>query len=347
MKKVVITGGLGYIGSHIASILGSHDRQVIVVDDASVSDDAVLARIRDITEHKPIYYNISLHSHSALQQVFADHPDVELVIHAAGDAAVRSSFGDPLDSYAQRTGAIINLLQAMESHRITKLIAISSSAVYDTELGISPFTEKDRIANMSPYASGMLSMEYILEDMARYKGRDTVILRLPQALGAHPSGLIGRTPDANYPTVMDSIYRVSLGQQEKVPVNGNDYETEDGTLVRDYIHVMDIAEAILGIYDSLAQQRMDHTDTTEGVFQILNMSTGEGVSVLQIIETASSVLGMEIPYEIAEKMPHDDAMRIINPQKAFQLLGRKAQRTLFQAIEDGRKFLKGQQSDVE
>jgi UDP-glucose 4-epimerase len=231
----------------------------------------------------------------------------------------------------------------MDKFGIKHIIFSSSATVYDAENLLPPFSENDRLKTINPYGTTKLMIEYLLKDMAQHKGFSAIALRYFNPVGAHASHLIGENPKGIPTNLLPFLLKVAKGEIEKLNIFGNDYATEDGTCIRDYIHVMDVAEAHFAaakfLYDRELLNETSETIVAEPLFEVANIGTGYGKSVLEMIEIVETVVDKKIPSVVVERRSGDSAVSLANPLKAKKLFDREAKRTIMQAVEDAWEYL--------
>ena len=310
-ETVLLTGGAGFIGSHIAVELLQRDYDVVIADDLSNSRPDVPERIEKITGRAPVFYRMDVSDRQALDRVFRAH-DIAAAVHLAGYKAVGESVQKPLAYYRNNLDTTLALLEVMADHGVHRLIFSSSATVYGN--AEAPCREDMSTGGCTnPYAWTKLMIEQILRDAAKADpSLAAVCLRYFNPVGAHESGLIGELPNGIPNNLMPYIAKVAVGKLEKVHVFGNDYPTPDGTGVRDYIHVVDLARGHVCAIKKL--------ETNCGLF-ICNLGTGKGYSVLDVIHAFSKACGKEIPYVIDPRRPGDIAECYADPTKAKNELG--------------------------
>jgi len=322
--RVLLTGGAGFIGSHVAVELIAVGHQVVIVDDLSNSTEDVIGRIGQVAGVTPAFYKLDVRDQAGLTTVFDEHrPDA--VIHLAGLKAVGESVAQPLRYWDVNINTTITLLRVMEAAGCRRVIFSSSATVYGTPEEL-PLTELSLagVGISNPYGRTKYANEQLLADAA---GADPALgvclLRYFNPVGAHPSGLLGETPQGVPNNLMPYVAQTAAGKRDKVMVFGNDYDTVDGTGVRDYIHVVDLAR---GHVAALA-------GANTGV-SVYNLGTGQGVSVRQLIAAYGRAVGHEIPYEVVARRPGDIAACYCSPAKAEAELGWKTELTIDQACAD-------------
>lgn len=324
--RILVTGGAGYIGSHTCVELLNLGYEVVVVDNLCNSSEESLNRVEKITGKKPVFYKADLLDREALEDVFSKET-VDAVIHFAGLKAVGESVAKPLEYYHNNITGTLVLCDVMRNHGVKNIIFSSSATVYGDPAFV-PITEecpKGQITNPYGQTKGML--EQILTDLHTADPEWSVILlRYFNPVGAHKSGLIGEDPAGIPNNLTPYITQVAVGKLKEVGVFGNDYDTPDGTGVRDYIHVVDLA---MGHVKALAKLQ------EEKKVRIYNLGTGHGYSVLQMIQAFSKACGKEIPYSIKPRRPGDIATCYADPALAKKELGWEAERGLEEMCEDG------------
>ncbi len=331
MSKILLTGGCGYIGSHIGVELIESGKEVVVLDNLSNSSKLILDRIEEITGTKPIFYEGDIRDTSLLIDILKNE-DIESVIHLAGLKSVSESVNDPIAYYDNNVNGSLSLLKAMDEVGVKNLIFSSSATVYgDPEsMPIDESTPKGVCTN--PYGWSKSMVEEILMDLSRaddsYK---IVILRYFNPVGAHKSGLIGEVPTGIPNNLAPYVARVASGDLDHVRVYGDDYETPDGTGVRDYIHVIDLARGHVRALDKL--------DILSNL-EIINLGTGRGYSVFDMIDAFSKVTSIDIGYEIEDRRSGDVATSYCDPQKAKNILDWQAQYDLIDMARDSWNFQK-------
>ncbi len=340
-QKILITWWLGYIGSHASVVFGQAWYDLIIVDNLSNSHMWVLDSITNLISKQPQFYEIDIRTPNALEKIFQENTDIDWVIHFAAKKSVWESCQDPFLYYENNIQGTINLLQTMNNHNVKNIVFSSSATVYDSLKLIPPFSESDRTNTNNPYGTTKLTMEYLLKDMSSHKNFNCVLLRYFNPVWAHPSNLIWETPKWIPSNLVPFIYKVAKWEIEKLNIRWNDYKTDDGTWVRDYIHVMDVAEAHLASYKHILDyiQFQNMAENPLWLYDIFNIWTWNGKSVKEIIEISQKITEKDIPYEVSPRRPWDVDVSIANPLKAKQILWRESTRSIFQAIEDWRNFV--------
>ncbi|EGT3616592.1 UDP-glucose 4-epimerase GalE [Clostridium perfringens] len=321
---ILVTGGLGYIGSHTCVELMNEGHEVVVIDNLSNSKESVKDRIKEITGSDIKFYKMDLLDREGVERVFFEN-EIDSVIHFAALKAVGESTVIPIEYYKNNLVSTLVLLEVMKKYDVKKLVFSSSATVYG-ECKIVPCHEECSLSVTNPYGRTKLMIEEILGDL--YKSDNTwdiCILRYFNPVGAHKSGLIGEEPNGIPNNLMPYITKVAIGELEELSVFGNDYNTHDGTGVRDYIHVVDLAIGHLKALDKLA---------TKPDLVIYNLGTGKGYSVLDLVNAFSKVSGRKIAYKIIKRRPGDVAECYADPSKANNELGWKAKYEIEKMCED-------------
>lgn len=327
--SILVTGGTGYIGSHTVVELIKAGESVVIVDNLSNSKLCVLDRIEKITGVRPQFVKCDLLDKATLDKVFEDYPDIDSVIHFAGLKAVGESCALPLMYYHNNLTGTFNLLECMLAHKVYRIVFSSSATVYGLPKTV-PIKEDFPLSTTNPYGETKLMIERILKDTAAANSQMSVcVLRYFNPIGAHESGLIGEDPKGIPNNLLPYITKVAVGKLECLSVFGNDYDTHDGTGVRDYIHVVDLALAHL--------KALDYTASVNGI-DYINIGTGNGYSVLDMVNAFGEVWGAPIKYKIAPRRPGDIAKCYADPAKAYEVLGWRAERDLKKMCEDSARW---------
>ena len=329
--SILVTGGTGYIGSQTAVELLRAGYEVVIVDNLCNSKLCVLDRIEKIAGKRPEFVKCDLLDKAALSAVFEKYPAIDSVIHFAGLKAVGESCYKPLLYYHNNLTGTLNLLECMAEHHVNRIVFSSSATVYGSPKTV-PIREDFPLSTTNPYGETKLMIERILKDACTANPElSACILRYFNPIGADPSGLIGEDPRGIPNNLMPYITKVAIGKLEKVSVFGNDYPTKDGTGVRDYIHVVDLALAHI--------KAIEYTEKLKGV-DYINIGTGTGYSVLEMIEAFGKEWGTPIPYVIAPRRAGDIAVCYADPGKAREVLGWTAKYDLAKMCEDSARWQK-------
>ena len=327
--SILVTGGTGYIGSHTVVELLSAGEDVVIVDNLYNSKICVLDRIEAITGKRPAFVKCDLLDKETLDKVFTDYPDINSVIHFAGLKAVGESCRIPLMYYHNNLTGTFNLIDCMLRHNVNRIVFSSSATVYGVPKMV-PIKEDFPLSTTNPYGETKLMIERILKDCAAANPEfSACILRYFNPIGAHESGTMGEDPRGIPNNLLPYIAKVAAGKLECLSVFGDDYETPDGTGVRDYIHVVDLALAHL--------KALDYTAKTKGI-DYFNIGTGNGYSVLEMVRAFSEAWGSDVKYKIVERRPGDIAECYADSSKAKELLGWEAQRDLKVMCEDSARW---------
>ena len=322
---ILLTGGAGYIGSHTAVELINASYDVVVADDLSNSEESVVERIGRITGKTPAFRRIDVADRAALEKLFSDF-DITAVVHFAGFKAVGESVAEPLKYYRNNLDTALTLLETMQKFGCKKVVFSSSATVYGVD-NPSPYVEdmpEGRCSN--PYGWTKFMVERVMEDAAAADPEmSVVLLRYFNPIGAHESGLIGEKPNGIPNNLMPYITQVAAGIRERLSVFGNDYDTPDGTGVRDYIHVVDLARG----HVKALEYAGSHTGTEK-----INLGTGRGQSVLEVVNAFERATGVKIPYVFAPRRAGDLASYYADASKAERVLGWRAEKTLDDMCRD-------------
>ena len=332
MKKILVTGGAGYIGSHTCIDLLNNNMEVVIVDNFSNSNEKALDAIKKLTGKEFKFYKIDYTDKDEMEKVFLEN-DIDAVINFAGFKAVGESVKMPLEYYTNNVYGALVLLDLMRKHNVKKFVFSSSATVYgDPEK--MPLTEDCKIGGTTnPYGTSKLMIEYILQDL--YKSDNTwdiVILRYFNPVGAHESGLIGEVPKGTPNNLMPYISRVAAGKLKELSVFGNDYDTKDGTGIRDYIHVVDLAHAHLKALEKLNKE-------DSGIY-IYNVGTETGYSVFDMKKKKKKANNVKIPYKVVSRRDGDLPVSYADTKKAKEELGFVATKNLEDMCKDEWNFQK-------
>lgn len=324
MSLILLTGGAGYIGSHTAIVLQQAGFDVIALDNLCNSSAESLRRVASITGKAVPLIEADIRDEAALRRVFADYP-ITAVVHFAGLKAVGESTQLPLKYYDYNVAGTVTLCRVMADAGVKQLVFSSSATVYGAAAEV-PITENSARSATNPYGQSKLMIEYILQDLAAADAEWRItLLRYFNPVGAHPSGLIGEDPNGIPNNLMPFISQVAVGKRAQLSVFGSDYPTADGTGVRDYIHVMDLARGHLQSLKYLQQ----HTG-----IEAVNLGTGQGYSVLQMVEAFARENQVAVPYQLVARRPGDVAVCYAEPAKAARLLDWRAEHSLADMVRD-------------
>ena len=328
--NILVTGGTGYIGSHTVVELIKSGHECVIIDNLYNSSANVVDRIKMITGVAPAFYNADIRDIESLREVFSKHK-FDAVIHFAGLKAVGESVSIPLSYYENNVGGSVKLYELMKEYGVNNLVFSSSATVYGSSFE-SPLKEEYGVGETTnPYGTTKKINEFIINDIGvANKNFSAVILRYFNPVGAHNSGLIGERPSGIPNNLVPYIADVANGKLEKLKVFGNDYDTPDGTGVRDYIHVVDLAKAHV--------KAIEFASNHKGV-EVINIGTGNGYSVFEVIEAYKKASGKDIPYEIVERRPGDIAVSFADPSKAKKLLDFEAEHDIYDMCKDSYNFI--------
>ena len=327
--RILVTGGTGYIGSHTVVCLMQRGYDVVIVDNLSNSDRSVLSGIEAIVGRCPEFVEADCADAEAMERLFARYPDIGAVIHFAASKAVGESVEKPLLYYRNNILSLITLLETMHRHEVRHIVFSSSCTVYgQPDAAHLPVDETAPIQKaLSPYGNTKQINEEIIRDAAHAdKCLNAIILRYFNPIGAHPSALIGELPNGVPQNLLPFVTQTAVGMREKLRVFGDDYNTPDGSCIRDYIYVMDLAEAHVCAVERMLRQRGGEQ------VEVFNLGTGRGLSVLEILRTFIRVTGVNIPYEIAPRREGDIEQVWADPRKANEVLGWKADTPIEQVL---------------
>ena len=323
--SVLVTGGAGYIGSHTLVELLECGFDVVVLDNLVNSNKKSLERVKKITGKDVKFYQVDLCDAEATDKVFAENPEIDSVIHFAGLKAVGESVVKPIEYYYNNIAGTLNLCASMRKHGVKKIVFSSSATVYGMPKSV-PIKEDFPLSTTNPYGETKLMIERILKDICVSDPELSVaILRYFNPIGAHKSGLIGEDPNGIPNNLLPYIAQVGIGKLKYLSVFGDDYPTHDGTGVRDYIHVVDLAKAHI--------KALMFTDKNKGI-DYFNIGTGVGYSVLDIVKAYEKASGLKIEYKIVDRRPGDIAECYADPAKARNVLGWQAEFGIETMCED-------------
>lgn len=334
MKKILVTGGLGFIGSHTVVELQNEGFEVVIIDNLSNAEEKVLHGIEAITGQKPIFENLDLREKEAVKAFFKKYNDIAGVIHFAASKAVGESIENPLLYYENNISALVYILQELQLKTETSFIFSSSCTVYG-QAEKMPITENASVQPAtSPYGNTKQIGEEIIQDVAKISSIKAILLRYFNPIGAHPSAEIGELPIGVPQNLVPFITQTGIGMRKELSVFGSDYPTPDGTCIRDYIHVVDLAKAHVVALKRLIDKK------NETAVEVFNVGTGKGSSVLEVIRSFERVSGQKLPYKLVGRREGDIIEAYADIQKANSVLGWKAQSTLDEAIESAWKWEK-------
>ncbi|MDR2835766.1 MAG: UDP-glucose 4-epimerase GalE [Bacteroidales bacterium] len=343
-KKILITGGIGFIGSHTATELINSGYEVIIVDNLSNSDIKILDGIEKITKIRPQFYKKDVSEINQLETIFKEHSDIQAIIHFAASKAVGESVEQPLKYYQNNLMGLINILNSMITYKIPNLIFSSSCTVYGQPKKL-PVTENSPIAKAeSPYGNTKIISEEIIADTIKTnKNLKAIALRYFNPIGAHPSVEIGELPIGIPNNLIPFVTQTAFGIRTELKVFGNDYNTPDGTPIRDYINVVDLAKA----HVKAAERLLENSNSDN--LEFFNIGTGKGNSVLEIIKTFEEVTNIKLPYQIVGRRAGDIEKIWAETTKANETLNWKAEisleKTLLSAWEWEKNFRKNFEND--
>lgn len=330
---ILVTGGAGYIGSHTCIELINAGRDIVVVDNFCNSKGESLVRVKELIQKDFPVINCDIRDREALGKIFEDY-DIDAVIHFAGLKAVGESNELPLKYYDNNVSGTVALCEVMKAHNVNRILFSSSATVYGDPETV-PIKEDFPTGATNPYGRSKLMVEEILQDLCKVPGNDwqVSILRYFNPIGAHESGRIGEDPQGIPNNLLPYVAQVAVGKLEKLRVFGDDYPTRDGTGVRDYIHVVDLARGHVKAIEALEKK-------SPGAY-VHNLGTGNGYSVLEIVKAFEAASGQAIPYEIVERRPGDIAECFADPKLAKDELGWQAEFGIERMVEDAWRWQSG------
>ncbi|MDR2148626.1 MAG: UDP-glucose 4-epimerase GalE [Tannerella sp.] len=338
--KILVTGGTGYIGSHTTVELQNSGYEVVIIDNLSNSNENVLDGIVRITGKKPVFYQMDCNDKNALERVLSEHLDIQGIIHFAASKAVGESVQQPLKYYRNNIVSLINLLELTTVYHIRAFVFSSSCTVYG-QPDILPVTENAPIKPaMSPYGNTKQINEEIIRDTI-YAGApfSSIVLRYFNPIGAHPTAEIGELPIGIPQNLTPFLTQTAAGIREELSVFGDDYDTPDGSCIRDYINVVDLAKAHVIAIDRILNRE------TAANLEIFNLGTGRGVSVLELINTFEQATGVKAPYKIVNRREGDIEKVWADPTRANKILGWRAVETLEDTLRSAWKWQQKLSSD--
>ena len=335
--RVLVTGGTGYIGSHTCVELLEEGHEVVIVDNLVNSKKEVVDKIEEITGKKVKFYENDVCDKEALRKIFQENQQIDAVLHFAGLKAVGESVSQPIRYYENNIGSTLSLVTVMREYNCRKIVFSSSATVYGDPKDL-PITELATVGGTTnPYGTSKYFIERILKDVCVADSEfSVVLLRYFNPVGAHPSGLIGENPNGIPNNLMPYIIKVVTKELPILSIFGDDYDTPDGTGVRDYIHVVDLAKGHI--------KALEKADQSVGV-NTYNLGTGHGYSVLDLVHAFEKVNGVKVPYKIVGRRPGDIASCYADPTKAYEELGWKAELGLEDMMRDSYHFILKQKGD--
>ena len=332
MSKILVTGGLGFIGSHTVVELQNEGFEVVIIDDLSNTTIDVLEKITSITGKKPLFENLDLKHKSSIQNFFAKHKNIKGVIHFAASKAVGESVEEPLKYYHNNISTLIYLLEEMRVHKVTNFIFSSSCTVYG-QADVMPITESAPFKTAeSPYGKTKQMGEDIIADTSKVSNLKAIALRYFNPIGAHETAKIGELPIGVPQNLIPYVTQTAAGIREQLSVFGGDYPTPDGTAIRDYIHVVDLAKA-----HTVAMKRLLNGDNTSN-FEVFNIGTGKGSSVLEVIKAIEKVTNKKLNYKIVDRRDGDITEAYADTTFAQNELKWKAELNLEEALASAWKW---------
>ncbi len=335
--NILVTGGCGFIGSHTVVELMEQGYEVVIIDNLSNSSIEVLDGIKGIVGKAPAFYNIDCLDYVAMEKLFTEHPDIQGIIHFAASKAVGESVEKPLLYYRNNIGSLVNLLELMSEHHVPNIVFSSSCTVYgqpdDDHLPVDETAPVKKA--LSPYGNTKQINEEIICDQAHANAElHAIILRYFNPIGAHPSALIGELPNGVPQNLLPFVTQTAAGLRKELKVFGNDYNTPDGTCIRDYIYVVDLAKAHVKAIERMLAK------TAQEQVEVFNLGTGKGVSVLELVNTFMEVTGVKIPYQIVGRREGDIEQVWAKPDKANKVLGWSADTPLGEVLASAWKWEK-------
>ena len=334
IMKILVTGGTGYIGSHVVVELLNTGHEAVIVDNLSNSNENVLDQISTISKKKPEFYKGDVRDAEFLENVFSKEPNIDGIIHFAAFKAVGESTQKPLKYYNNNLNGLIKLIEISNKYNVDNFVFSSSATVYG-EPEKNPIPESaNRKPATNPYGNTKAIAEDILRDLVLSGANlKTIALRYFNPIGAHPSGLIGELPLGVPANLVPFITQTAAGLRKELSVFGDDYPTIDGTGIRDYIHVVDLANAHIKTLEFLKKQK-------KPLFDVYNVGTGKGTSVMQLIKTFEKVSGQKLPYKIVPRRVGDIAECFADTKKIEQTMNWKAKKTIEEALSDSWRWQK-------
>lgn len=332
--KILVTGGLGFIGSHTVVELQNEGFEVVIIDNLSNSTENVLHGIVAISGKQPIFEKLDLREKASVKEFFKKHLDVSGVIHFAASKAVGESVENPLLYYENNINALVYILQELQQKEKANFIFSSSCTVYG-QAEKMPITENASIQPaISPYGNTKQIGEEIIQDVAKVSNINAILLRYFNPIGAHPSTELGELPIGVPQNLVPFITQTAIGLRKELSVFGSDYPTSDGTCIRDYIHVVDLAKAHVVALKRLIESK------NESKVETFNIGTGTGSTVLEVINSFEKVSGQKLPYKLVDRREGDVIEAFADTEKANSILGWKAESTLDEAMDSAWKWEK-------
>ncbi len=328
MAKILVTGGLGFIGSHTVIELQKAGHEAVIVDNLDNSSLDVLDGITAISAIKPSFEKLDLRLKSAVENLLQRHSDIDGIIHFAAYKAVGESVEKPLAYYENNIGSLVNLLQAAEQNQIKNFIFSSSCTVYGEAKELPISEDSPVVPAESPYGNTKQIGEEILVDTTKGGKLNAIALRYFNPIGAHESAIIGELPAGVPQNLVPYITQTAIGLRQQLSVYGDDYPTRDGTCIRDYIHVVDLAKAHVTAVERLVEQKNNQA------FEVFNLGTGTGSTVLEVIKSFEKISGESLNYQIVARREGDVTAAYANTTKANNVLGWKAEKNLDEAMTD-------------
>ena len=329
--KVLLTGGIGYIGSHTCIELLNNNYEVVIIDDLSNSNKDVIDKIKTITDKNIIFYEGNVSDKDLLNKIFTEN-EIKAVIHFAGFKAVGESVKKPLMYYRNNIDSTLSLLEVMQKHNCKNIIFSSSATVYGIQDTTKYVETMSRGVQTNPYGRTKAMIEQILEDLYVSDNEWKIsILRYFNPVGAHESGLIGENPKGIPNNLMPFILKVAVGELEKLTIFGNDYETPDGTCIRDYIHVVDLARGHL--------KALEHSLKSKNNIYTYNIGSGRGVSVQELVDSFEKVNNLKLNYVYGSRRDGDLPEYFADATKALEELGFKTEKTIEDMCRDSYNFI--------
>lgn len=328
-KKILVTGGAGYLGSHICLELLANKYEVLVIDNLVNSDISTINSIQDISLKKFKFYQIDIRDQKAIEKVFSENK-ISAVIHLAALKSITESLENPYEYYDVNVSGLITLLKVMENYRLKNLIFSSSAVVYGKQ-AIQPISEKAKLSPENPYAFSKSIGEEIISSLVKENKLTAGVLRYFNPAGSHESGLIGDKPNKTQGNIIPKILEVIFGYEKVFKIYGSDYETPDGTGVRDYIHVDDLSKAHILSLQKILNNQQNHT---------LNIGTGKGHSVLELIKAFEEVLGKKIPYVFENRREGDVAECFTETSLAKDIIGFQSSKDINDMVSSSLNFAK-------